>query len=551
MRKIICLLLLMALLPTISCATAQAQDKPDWVKNYGTDDKYPPSKYIIGFGISSGRGSEALAIAQDNARANAAKVIVVDIKSLLRTFKEEVNKKYSQHLTSVTESATVLQLIALNASTYEEDRPPTVYALAYANKDLLKEAYLDKKLRKRAEIQRVLKDAQAAESRSENMLAATKYLSLYPLYEEMKEAETIYMVVGYPENASQEEKQKRLEALIAGLDKTLGSGDRLMTWTEVANRIDKLLAQQLNTVDEVARSLIIQLSKQVGDMNGKLMLVPFTYQSTKMSSSFARYLRDQMENQIGELLRLKWNVVAQTKGFKPKTNQITSELAEASGAQWILSGTYWKQVEEQVDKIKIMADLRDVKTGKTLAVAKITFDASILESAGLSFRPVNFQQAMIEQNALLEGEIISSQIQVDVWTNKGNENLLFTEGEIMKVFVRVNREAYIRLIYILADGARTVLYDRYYISADMANQVVEIPEEFECAPPFGSEFLVVVARTGKLPPLETVEVDGYYYLKADAPKEAIAQTRGMKRKKTLPKDVKQTEVKLVITTMEE
>jgi TolB-like protein len=537
----------MALLPTISCATAQAQDKPDWVKYYGTDDKYPPSKYITGFGVSSGRGSEALAIAQDNARANAAKVIVVDIKSLLRTFKEEVNKKYSQHLTSVTESATVLQLIALNASTYEEDRPPTVYALAYANKDLLKEAYLDKKLRKRAEIQRVLKDAQAAESRSENMLAATKYLSLYPLYEEMKEAETIYMVVGYPENASQEEKQKRLEALIAGLDKTLGSGDRLMTWTEVANRIDKLLAQQLNTVDEVARSLIIQLSKQVGEMNGKLMLVPFTYQSTKMTSSFARYLRDQIENQIGELLRLRWSVVAQTKGFKPKSNQITSDLAKASGAQWLLSGTYW----EQGDKIKLMANLRELETGKMLAVADVTFDASILESTGLDPKPKNFYQALIEQNALLEGEIISSQIQVDVWTNKGNENLLFTEGETMKVYVRVNREAYIRLLYILADGARTVLYDRHYISADMANQIVEIPEEFECAPPFGSEFLVVVARTGKLPPLETVEVDGYYYLKADAPKEAIAQTRGMKRKKTLPEDVKQTEVKLVITTMEE
>jgi len=121
----------------------------------------------------------------------------------------------------------------------------------------------------------------------------------------------------------------------------------------------------------------------------------------------------------------------------------------------------------------------------------------------------------------------------------------------MKVYVRANRPANIRLLYILADGSRTLLCDNYPISMALANQVVEIPEEFECAPPFGSEFLVVVARTGEFEPLETVMIDGYEYLKADAPKEAIAQTRGMRRKKKTPEDIQQTEVKLVITTMKE
>ena len=65
MRKFICLSLLMVLLPTLSCATAQAQQKPNWAKNYGIDkEKYPLDKYIIGFGISSGRDSDALEIAQ-------------------------------------------------------------------------------------------------------------------------------------------------------------------------------------------------------------------------------------------------------------------------------------------------------------------------------------------------------------------------------------------------------------------------------------------------------------------------------------------------------
>ena len=92
--------------------------------------------------------------------------------------------------------------------------------------------------------------------------------------------------------------------------------------------------------------------------------------------------------------------------------------------------------------------------------------------------------------------------------NKGSQNLLYTEGETMKVFVRVNREAYIRLLYILADGRRTLLHDSYYIDQSKVNRVVEIPDEFECAPPFGAELLVVAARTEKFPLIQTYETTG-------------------------------------------
>jgi TolB-like protein len=298
-------------------------------------------------------------------------------------------------------------------------------------------------------------------------------------------------------------------------------------------------------VDDVARSVVIQLSKQIGDLSEKLMIVPFTYQDTKMTSSFARYLRSGLENQIGQTAKLKWDDFSQKRGFRPKSKQIMSDLAKASGAQWLLSGTYW----EQNEKIKLMATLRDVDTGKILAGADVLFDADILGSAGLSLKPENFQQALIEQNAFTEGEIVSGQLQVDVGTNRGDQNLLFTEGEIMKVYVRVNRPAYTRLLYILADGRRTLLYDNHYIDQSKVNHVVEIPEEFECAPPFGAEMLVVIARTQEFELLKTVEVDGYYYLEADSPKEAAAQARGMRKRKK--QEIQQTEAKIIITTMEE
>ena len=120
----------------------------------------------------------------------------------------------------------------------------------------------------------------------------------------------------------------------------------------------------------------------------------------------------------------------------------------------------------------------------------------------------------------------------------------------MKVSVRVNREAHIRLLYILADGQRALLYDDYYIDQSKVNRVVEVPEEFECTEPFGAEMLVVVARTKPFVPLETVERDGYLFLKATTARGAAAMLRGMKRKKQKVSDIQQTEAKIIITTIE-
>ena len=79
------------------------------------------------------------------------------------------------------------------------------------------------------------------------------------------------------------------------------------------------------------------------------------------------------------------------------------------------------------------------------------------------------------------------------------------------------------------------------------NRVYQVPEEFECAEPFGAEVLQVFARTEPFEPLETVERDGYYFLKEDLPR-FLARTRGFKRKQP---ETMQAERRVVITTMEQ
>jgi len=223
--------------------------------------------------------------------------------------------------------------------------------------------------------------------------------------------------------------------------------------------------------------------------------------------------------------------------------QITRDLAEDSGAEWLLSGTYWEQDEQ----IKVLANLRNVNTGKPLAGAEAVFDKELLKSPPLDFKPQNFEKALLEQKAFAEGEFVSGQLQVEVWTNKGNENLLFSEGETMKVSVRINREAHVRLLYILADGRRTLLYDDYYLDQSKVNRVVEVPDEFICAPPFGVELLICLASTVPFEKVETVEEDGYLFIKEVSPEAVAREIRGFK--KINNKESFQAEAKIVITTM--
>ena len=521
--------------------TTQAEDAPDWVVTFGKSPKYPESKYLVGFGASKGRGQEASQIAKDNAYADLSRTIVVNIKSLVSTAKEETKLHFLQYVSSVTQSSTSIQLMGVKIEQYIDGEKinSTTYVLAYVSRAELNRIYDKKIVELRNQIREIIADAQLDEWNSRTAEAVTKYLSLYPLYEELKEAETILLVAKQSNSID-----AAFEELSGSNASSEGQQPSLMSLTEVTNKLDQLLSQAINSIDDVARAVVYKLSKQVSQPKGKVMIIPFTYQDTKMSSPFARYLRDALETQVGQMA--KWNVVHQASSFSPKSAQITRDLAKASGAGWLLSGTYW----ERGEKIKLMATMREVNSGKIVAGAEVIFDTDLLKAAHLDFKPQNFDTALIEQRAFDEGEFLSNQLQVEVWTNKGNENLLFTKSEIMKVYVRVNRESHIRLLYILADRRRTLLYDDLYIDQSKVNHVIEVPQEFECVPPFGAEMLVVVARTEKFEPLETVKQDGYLFLKASTAKDAAAMVRGMKRKNQNAGEIQQTEAKIIITTIE-
>lgn len=515
--------------------------RPDWVKNYGRSEERPVHSYLVGFGSAWGSGAEPRRSAADDARADVSRHIVTKVKSVIRTSESEMKGALSQQYSGVTQSETALKLLGIETEAYvDSGRNPTTYVLAYVSRAELKRIYTARASTLREEIRRILADAEDAKNASKIDIAVEKYLSTYPLYEALKEAETILLVAKHYSSPS----DAAFAELARATKKRASKSDVLpiLSHTEVINRVEQLVSESITSVDGIARAVVFQLSKQVKQPEGKVLLTPFTYQDTRMGSRFSRQLLSALEAQIGQII--KWKTVNQTRrsrvNFRPRSTQHMRDFAKEAGATLLLSGTYW----ENDDKITLRATLRDVETGAVKAGAVVAFDRGM---KALNFKPQNYKQMLIEQNAFAEGEFISSGLQVEVWTNKGSDRLLYTEGETMTVSVRVNREAHLRLLYILADGRRTLLYN-YYIDQSKANRVVEIPQEFECAPPFGAELLVVVARTEEFPPIQTYENDGYHFLSAKDAGQAARDFRGMKKKQKRP-DLQQSEAQLVLTTM--
>jgi hypothetical protein len=105
--------------------------------------------------------------------------------------------------------------------------------------------------------------------------------------------------------------------------------------------------------------------------------------------------------------------------------------------------------------------------------------------------------------------------------------------------------AYVRVIYYMADGSKVLLLDNYYIDQTKVNKVIEIPDEFECAEPFGFETMQILAQTKAFKPLLTEKKYGYDFVVQET-KAIVANTRGFKKVEN--KD-KSAEMRLNFTTV--
>ena len=335
-RTLICLVTIPLLL--------QAQ-VPDWVKNQGKSVQYSDLRYLTGFGVArvdkNTDQGKADQMAADYAKKNLIEKIRVNVSSNVVSKSEETEKKYSTYFSSAVQSTASMDLQGLDVQRYFDDGEDLAYALAIVSRSSIEETYGKRVDDLRSQIQQHLANGKKFDEQNERAKALDEYLACYPIFRQLEEAETILTAAATNETRAMNELDGAVKSEQLNVD-------------QIRQAVDNIVQKPIHSTQDLAWYVIYTLKNQA-DLKGKnVMVAPFTYQDTRMGSPFSRFFKQVLEGEAVEVGQ--WNVVQQTSDFQPTEGNIAQGFAKASGAEYVLTGTYW----ELQNDIKVMAVLRSV-----------------------------------------------------------------------------------------------------------------------------------------------------------------------------------------------
>ncbi len=487
---------------------------PGWTNAQQRNSKYPKSDYLSGYAEYKNQRNQPedqfIGKLKEYAQTDLVQSVQTTIESasVMKTREEDENFSQLFMMSSVATSAMTIN--GLKFETYYNKKTKTGYVFAWANQNEVLKNYMATLQKIKTGIQQKLEQVNALSGQTSKQLVLLN--SCFPEFRKAEEAQSIMFA---------------LNSSISEADLQLAEFSKLQT--EVENTKAKLEKSTAADINEAASMLSLAIKSQVPENVKSARLVNLSYQDTKMGSTFSRRFSKTLEQKLSAVAGIN----------------IVTDISDPSqaGINDMLTGTYWKEG----NALRIILVLKDTKTNQTLASAETKLSQDWLTQNQINYKPENFRQAYSNMKAFKTDEVTGGGLVADIWTNKGDQNLIYTEGDDMKLFVRVNRECYIRVIYHMADGSRVLLVDNYYISSDKVNTVYELPYEFECSEPFGVETLQLNAQTQPFDALNVTNQDGYDFIN-EGLNDILVTTRGFKKKTN---DVLKAEKRVVITTMKQ
>ncbi|WP_028865422.1 LPP20 family lipoprotein [Psychromonas aquimarina] len=236
--------------------------------------------------------------------------------------------------------------------------------------------------------------------------------------------------------------------------------------------------------------------------------------------------------------------------------QLQKALPNTAGSYEKASFTYAGSYQISKNGIQVAYSLVD-RDGNTVS----TSVAAVLPEAYRNYRAEPLAPDF--DRLLHQGYALDSDFKVQLATNKGSRQLLFQQGETVKLMVKLNRPGYFYIVghakneqqelsYLLeagyGEGSRKFVY---FVNGDEINKWLSLGE-FETIPPFGIESLQVIAAEkdliDKLPGYRYDNETGYFKL-ADNISQGLGKTRGLKKIKNNKTDQEKTaEAVLLFTT---
>lgn len=477
----------------LSVASTASPHRPPWVASLGRRSAFPASVYLTGFGSARGGIQPDWGTLTDAAKQGALAALAQKLQitvrvdafgvSVSRTDGASRSSTGSGYGEAITSSSDV-RLQGIRFDTWTDHENQTVYALALLNKE---QSIRDS----RAAIQRLA--IQLRYSRKQARRLATvdapgadeRFASCVRIVGDMNRLAAFIRVLGEnvePHGMSwQNVEEARLEARMR-------------------------LRRQALTPGECARLLALQIHAQYPHLDATIQVNMFTEEGLGLSSRFAKELTRRIESQLSMHTSLR-TVFVDPRDRQQAGRHAARMTAAAGGAELLFSGTY----EVQDTAITITARIVDVRTAAVLAAV----------SSALTSKAVPSRDLRPSAPSLVDGwagrlHTLSSGLQLQAWTSRGDEYLVLEEGDKLLVHVRVNMPCYLRVLIRLATGHTAVMHPHllnYRIGPGLVNSVITLPDTLVVCPPFGRESIGISASRHPFDDvhLETQQIEGEWY----------------------------------------
>ncbi len=488
---------------TASCHTG-SNGNPDWLETGLSQRCYPETEYVTGFAVAT--GENALDKAKNKARADLASRISVRIEHELSDISKERDGSSSYYVASVTRATSDVQLRGLDYETFhQKDR---FYALAVLNRASGAEQCRHRRREGIKKLRNCIESARRLMKAKDTSRALESYQTCRLHVVEALEQDSIARVLSKA-NVRDDEEHAEL----------------VSTSQLIKDQTGEILNKTAGSLNDATDSLALQLVNQGVSMKSRWIFAPLTYGITNFSSPFGHKVSLDLEAALSRYGAL----------FGSSKTRESADLV-AKGI-FVEEGSF----------IHVTITVKEVKRGRLIASAETSILKSSLPSS-LDVVPRNFEDALAAQRLLAEGELVEGSLRLEIWADKGNRGVVYTESEEMKLFLRVNQPCYVRIIYVLESGFQVVVEQSYFLDASKVNMAVEYPYTFEVVPPFGIEHVHATAFTKAPSPLQTKNrlVDGVTYEVVANGLKSVVRHRGIRKKKI---ENQVSESILSITTM--
>lgn len=227
----------------------------------------------------------------------------------------------------------------------------------------------------------------------------------------------------------------------------------------------------------------------------------FTFAYTELPSGFSRWLEESLAGAIAKSTRLRLFNRQAAAAMDPAFKAMYGDFFEKNGVDALLYGRYFDEGEV----VRARIELTGLSDGVLIGTTEVRIPKTALPR-GLEIQPpVSVSQTAQSLTQLLPaagGGAGQKPLRVSVSTERG-PGAVYREGEDLVVLLTLDEDAWIKVYHVDVKGAVQLIWpNRFGGGKGLVQAGAEIripgpgdPFSFQMTPPFGTEFIKVVAST--------------------------------------------------------